>query len=292
MKKTLVIYNQVSGRNRRFKVNHYVKKYLSRRRYVLTFKNFENFLNDSTLATNFDFQLVVVIGGDGTIRNVASFLLKHNLDIPLAIVPTGSANVLAHGLGIPLNLKQAIRLIPRSKPFAMDVGLINGTHYFLSAFTIGYIADRIVAAGRRLKDHFGFIGYLMSFFFNRHLPHHVFRFSVDGQEFVHEGNTLFIVNTTRLYGITTKRRVLLDDNSFELTIATNRSFWSFFQATYYYYFHKQPPKHLIISEGSRFSIVSDGVFHPQIDGDYLEMTPSQATIDIQVLHKKLKVLKP
>ena len=292
MKKTLVIYNQISGRNRRFRVNHYLNKYLRRKRFVLTFKNYENFLTETSLADSFNYDLVIVVGGDGTIRQVAAFILSHHLHVPLAIVPTGSANVLAHGLGIPLNLKQAIRLIPRSKPFAIDVGLINDSYYFISAFTVGYIADRILAVGRRLKDHFGFIGYLLSFFFSRHIPHHTFRFSVDGQEYVHEGNSLFIVNTARLYGFATKRRVLLDDNKFELTIATNRSFWSFFQATYYYYFHQQPPRHLIISEGARFSIATDGLLQPQIDGDYLELPPDTPTIDIQVLHKQLTVLKP
>ena len=292
MKKTLVIYNQISGRNRRFKVNHFVKKYLTRKRFVLTFKNYENFLADSKLAQEWNYDLVIIVGGDGTIRQVASFLLSNDIKTPLAIVPTGSANVLAHGLGIPLNLKQAIRLIPRSKPFAIDVGRINGSYYFISAFTIGYIADRILAAGRRLKDHFGFIGYLMSFFFNRHLPHHTFRFSVDDQQYVYQGNTLFIVNTAKLYGFTTKRSVVLDDRKMELTIATNSNFWSFFLATYYYYFHKQPPRHLIISEGSRFTIATDGLLHPQIDGDYLELPSETRELIIEVLHKKLLVLKP
>ncbi|MFH0873391.1 MAG: diacylglycerol kinase family protein [Candidatus Komeilibacteria bacterium] len=292
MKRALIVYSQISGRNNRYKVNHWLKRYLSRKKYLLDFKNYENFVSDSELADKFPYDLVVVAGGDGTIRTVATFLIKNRINVPIAIVPTGSANLLAHGLGIPRRPKSAIRAILRSKPLAIDVGCINKNCYFLDAFTIGYIADRILGADRKWKDYFGFWGYVLSFFFNRRLPHYTFRFTVDGQEYCHEGNSLFIVNTNKIYGFISRRPINLCDGKFELTIATNKHFWGFFQALYYYYFHQKPPKHLVISQGAKYSIQLDVPINAQIDGDYMEYPAGAKTIEIEVLPKRLTVLKP
>lgn len=66
-----------------------------------------------SLALNDGCQRVVAVGGDGTVSLVAAALMKHADDGPrcvLAIVPTGTANVLARELGIPLALESAIAL--------------------------------------------------------------------------------------------------------------------------------------------------------------------------------------
>ncbi len=290
MKKVLVIYNQASGRRRHNRLAFLIKTGLNRRDYNLEFKNYEHFLTDRHLADRWHYDLVIVAGGDGTIRQVATFLLKNNFQVPMAIIPIGTANMLAQSLGLPRNIKKAIRSIPKSKIQKIDIGLINNEHYFLDAFCIGYVAERILGAQQSLKRHFGFMSYILSFFIDRSVPQNSYHFSVDGQEFAYEGNSLFIVNTARLFGLSPRRITDLKDGKFELTVATNKNFWSFFEATYFYFFHREPHKHLIISHGSKFVIESPGTKYPQIDGDYFEC--NNEPITIEVLKEKLLILKP
>lgn len=63
-------------------------------------------------------------GGDGTIRAVASVLAGG--DRPLAVLPLGTLNHFARDLGIPMELEEAVRLIPNGVVHALDVGEVNG----------------------------------------------------------------------------------------------------------------------------------------------------------------------
>lgn len=67
---------------------------------------------------------VVAGGGDGTIRSVAKVLVGGS--VPLGVLPVGTLNHFARDLGIPLDLAEAVRLIPQGTARALDVGEVNG----------------------------------------------------------------------------------------------------------------------------------------------------------------------
>ena len=67
---------------------------------------------------------VVAGGGDGTIRSVAKVLVGGS--VPLGVLPVGTLNHFARDLGIPVDLAEAVRLIPRGTARALDVGEVNG----------------------------------------------------------------------------------------------------------------------------------------------------------------------
>ncbi len=289
MKKILVIYNPIAGRRRHRRLTRLIKKEFPRQRYNLEFMTHEYFKREKKIEREWNYETIIVAGGDGTIREVATFLLNDKHDIPLAVVPIGSANMLAQSLGLPRNIHQALRLIHTGQKLKIDVGLINGKYYFLDAFALGYVAERIIAADSRMKTYFGFFGYLLSFFLHRKIRQLHFHFTVDGQQYDISGHSLFIVNTSRLFSLRTKRKHDLSDGKFELTVVTNKNFWSLFPAFYYYYFHHKPARHLLVTEGSKFSIEMKGLGLPQIDGDYIVATGSQ--LSIEVLPKRLTVIK-
>lgn len=68
-------------------------------------------------------QRVIAVGGDGTLKLVAECLLKTN--IPIGIIPAGSANGMAKELGIPLNLSDALNLTLSGQPKQIHAVLIN-----------------------------------------------------------------------------------------------------------------------------------------------------------------------
>jgi len=91
------------------------------------------------------YDIVVSIGGDGTINEVASALVHTNTWF--GIVPIGSGNGLARSLGIPLHIRRAIQLITTGSIRTIDVGKANDNFFFA---TSGFGFDAIV--GKRFEE--------------------------------------------------------------------------------------------------------------------------------------------
>ncbi|MGB5832136.1 MAG: diacylglycerol kinase family protein [Thiohalocapsa sp.] len=85
---------------------------------------------------------VYVLGGDGTVLAVARVLLGQ--DIPIGIIPLGTANLLARDLGLPLQPEQAADALlqdpTRAEIRYIDVGRVNG-HPFLCASMLGMTTE-------------------------------------------------------------------------------------------------------------------------------------------------------
>jgi diacylglycerol kinase (ATP) len=82
--------------------------------------------------------LVVSIGGDGLVNQVASELVGS--DTALGIIPTGVGNDFARGLGIPLDVQGACAVIARGGVRRVDVGRVN-ERYFFSVAVMGFAAE-------------------------------------------------------------------------------------------------------------------------------------------------------
>lgn len=77
------------------------------------------------------YEVVLAVGGDGTVNACASGLV--HTDTCLAVIPTGSGNGLARGLGIPLTIRRALRLLKTGEIRRIDAGQFNGTYFFVTA---------------------------------------------------------------------------------------------------------------------------------------------------------------
>src|SRR5271170_2985226 len=76
-------------------------------------------------------ELVIACGGDGTVNEVINGLAGSN--VPMALLPAGTANILAKELGIPWNLPAAARMIPAGVVRRVALGYVsplngNGAH--------------------------------------------------------------------------------------------------------------------------------------------------------------------
>lgn len=93
--------------------------------------------------------IVVAVGGDGTINEVARGLI--NSKTALAIIPCGSGNGLARHLMLPLNVKGAIDVINSGVIHELDYGVIDG-HPFFCTCGMGFdafISAKFAEAGKR-----------------------------------------------------------------------------------------------------------------------------------------------
>ncbi len=103
--------------------------------------------------------LVVAVGGDGTVNEVARGLL--GTSAALGIVPVGSGNGLARALRIPLRPEAALAALERGARRRIDVGFINGRP-FLNVAGVGFdaaVGHAFHESGRR-GGRRGFLGYL------------------------------------------------------------------------------------------------------------------------------------
>jgi YegS/Rv2252/BmrU family lipid kinase len=82
--------------------------------------------------------LVIVAGGDGTMNAAVDALVECGL--PLGILPTGTGNDLARTLGIPTTLVEAAAVITGGRRHTIDLGRVNGKHFFNVA-SIGLSAE-------------------------------------------------------------------------------------------------------------------------------------------------------
>lgn len=99
--------------------------------------------------------VVVAVGGDGTVNEVARSLV--HTETALGVLPCGSGNGFARHLGIPQDLKRAIEFINKAEPVVIDYGKLNG-HPFFCACGLGF--DALVSADFAKGDNRGLLGYV------------------------------------------------------------------------------------------------------------------------------------
>ncbi|WP_443059049.1 diacylglycerol kinase family protein [Streptomyces sp. NBC_00388] len=109
-------------------------------------------------------RLIVVCGGDGTVRTVADALAGSG--VPLAIVPSGTGNLLARNLGLPLAPADALDAALRGAPRPIDLARIEGDDFPATHFTAmagaGLDAAIMEKTGDRAKSVLGWPAYALA----------------------------------------------------------------------------------------------------------------------------------
>lgn len=108
-------------------------------------------------AAGLGYRAVAVVGGDGTLAEAATGL--SGTRTPLAIIPRGTANQVAHNLRIPIDVEEAIDVAVNGEIRALDLGQVNGRTFALLAGA-GFDAAMIASATRELKERWGFGAYI------------------------------------------------------------------------------------------------------------------------------------
>ncbi|WP_434417409.1 diacylglycerol kinase family protein [Nannocystis pusilla] len=104
-----------------------------------------------------DPSLVIAAGGDGTVSLVASRLIGG--EVPLAVLPRGTANSFARALSIPLDLAGALENACKGQPHAIDTARAAGRSVLLFA-SVGFHAAAIGETLREAKNRWGLLAYI------------------------------------------------------------------------------------------------------------------------------------
>lgn len=136
--------------------------------------------------------VVIAVGGDGTVSDVAAGVI--NTDSTLAIIPTGSTNVVARSLGIPLDVVDAARLLLRPLNVRrLDVAT-NDDRLTLHMAGAGFDAMMMRDARRNWKRAAAWVAYVPAAL--RHLSAGPWRFAlvVDGEPLAVRARMVLIAN--------------------------------------------------------------------------------------------------
>lgn len=106
-------------------------------------------------------ELLFVWGGDGTLQRCIDAAAGQ--DVTLAIVPAGTANVLAANLDIPTHLETAVRIGLHGTRRTLDAGVLNGKRFGVMA-GVGFDAHMMEIADGRLKRRYGRLAYVWGAF--------------------------------------------------------------------------------------------------------------------------------
>lgn len=290
IKRALIIFNPTAGLKSKLAVEKMAEHKLKLLGYrVDIFSVNERF---EASISGYDFSrisLVVAIGGDGTVKVAGRTIIENKLKAPLVIIPFGSANVVAKSLGIPQNAKAALHLIGGEEIHDYDVGVINRTHYFLVGFSVGYISRIVTGTSTKMKNRFGFLGYMINLLFNvNKVKRQKFSVRTKNHRFWLKGNSLVVFNACNFYGITSKKKIDPSDGIFNLYVVTNRNFFTLFISLLQFVFYGKPTQFLFSLDNNYFNIsLRRRLSSCQIDGDYLEL---EKDIEIRMLPAALKVV--
>jgi len=104
--------------------------------------------------------IVIAVGGDGTIHEIANGLVGGNCT--LGIVPVGSGNDFVKMLNLPRSYAAALEVIRRGKTLTMDLGKVND-RYFINGLGLGFDAEVVIEL-QKVKGLRGFALYLYAVF--------------------------------------------------------------------------------------------------------------------------------
>ena len=102
--------------------------------------------------------LILISGGDGTVNECISAMCEKGLDIPLMILPLGTANDFANSAGLPSSVDECLDLITHGQLDYIDVGKANDK-YFINVCNMGLFSGVSHTVDSELKKKFGRLAY-------------------------------------------------------------------------------------------------------------------------------------
>lgn len=151
-KKAVFVINLISGTSDKAAIPGLIDQYLDKTKfeYEIAITQYAGHASEiATKAKDDGVDVVVAVGGDGTVNEVARAIVHSNT--ALGIIPCGSGNGLARHLLLPLNVRKAIDVINKSEVRQLDYGIINGYHFFCTCGMgfDAFVSMKFAEAGKR-----------------------------------------------------------------------------------------------------------------------------------------------
>lgn len=224
------IVNPKAGTNLQRNIAALLDKYLNHRKFTWSLWVTEGPGHGYELArkaVSAGYSAVVVVGGDGSVNEIAPALT--GTPVALGIIPAGSGNGLAMHLGYGRQLEKAVKLLNQSQKVLIDVGMVNNRPFFNMA-GVGF--DGLVSNMMKGSRSRGFWPY----FFKSVKAGLTFRpfnaqIRVNGTDFHRKCFSIAVANGPMYgYNFTIAPNALPDDGRLEVVILKDVPRWKYFAA--------------------------------------------------------------
>lgn len=162
--KVKLIYNPVSG-NGTFKNNldYIIERFQHKGFQIEPYRTDKKEKLDEmiSLMNQNEYKKVLIAGGDGTINQVVNSLLKHHINLPIGIFPSGTANDYAQYFNLPQNIEEIVEILLRDNYTLSDIGIAND-QYFINVASLGVLIDISQKTNPELKNTLGVLAYYLN----------------------------------------------------------------------------------------------------------------------------------
>ncbi len=285
-RRAIAIMNPNTGRLPGDKVAWFIGKVLEPA-YDVEFRFSSYAGEERELASNAadETDLIIAVGGDGTVAHVAAGIMGKDVD--MAIIPNGSTNVVARGLGIPGDPFRAARALQgQMSPRWIDVG-VSGDRVILHMAGSGIDSLMFRDAHPTLKRIFAWLAYVPPAL--KHLGIRPWKYTItaDGQSFetdarlVLVANGSFVVNPKFEVG----KDIRQDDGYLDLLVFRPPNVAAAFSlAAWIVLGRAHRSRYIYQTRAKSLRIESDPPAPYEFDGDYIGMTPFEVEIRPRALH--------
>ena len=167
-----------------------------------------------------NYDLVVAVGGDGTLNIVASAIIKSGCDVPMGYIPLGSTNDFGYSLGLPKTIAQICHRIARGTPKYIDIGKFDDKYFVYIACT-GLFTNVSYTTSQRMKNALGHSAYIIKGI-HELLDYHWNSYRIQLEDETITGDFVYagVSNSLRAGGFFTlpKGSVSFNDGLFEITL--------------------------------------------------------------------------
>jgi YegS/Rv2252/BmrU family lipid kinase len=233
---------------------------------------------------------VFVLGGDGTVMEVAGALAHSG--IPIGVLPGGTGNLVAGALGVPFSVSSAVRALLAGDRCPFDLGRLPDNRFFAFAAGVGIDVAMVESTSHDRKRTLGVLSYVITATraaLRRDLVH--VTVDVDGQIVEARAVLAMIANAGSVLGglFSLGPDIRPDDGELDLCLFMPERtrdvlvlVWRAFRGDF------RPHPRMAFVRGRRFVVRCDPPVSVQADGDIVGTTP----IEINVAPKAAVFLKP
>ncbi len=167
-----------------------------------------------------EYDIVVCSGGDGTLDETVTGMMRQDKRIPIGYIPAGSTNDFAGSLKIPKRMDKAAEIVVEGEPFSCDIGSFNGD-YFVYIAAFGLFTDVSYGTSQELKNRIGHAAYILEGMKRLHTIQS-YHMRIEYEDQIIEDDFVYgmVTNSTSAGGFKniTGKNVKLDDGLFEVTL--------------------------------------------------------------------------
>lgn len=289
MKKLLFIYNPMSGKKIVGSQLGNIVDYFCKHGYMPTVYATQkpNDAREKAKENSKYFDEIIVSGGDGTLDEVVSGILKSDATSIIGYIPTGSTNDFSKSLNIPLEIKKATEFSLNGQIMDIDLGKFN-SKFFTYVAAFGSFAQVSYETDQSMKNIFGRFAYILEGVKTvSNLKSYNAKISIDDEVFEGEFIHFMTTNSVSVGGFNNfyKKNIGLDDGVFESVLVKKPNGLLELNAIIEGLRSNKENENIIFRSGSSFKVESDEKIDWTLDGDF---GGSYKKSSVSVLNRAIK----